>query len=201
MDKIMMGSRTKAGLLTLSIIGMISGIVLVAALAANALRSGPPATRVVTIHGSLAHVYSSVSELKADSRLVAAVTVLAQTPLARNNTLYTRSTVRLDQILWSSSQRPPSTAVVWQLGGRVADGRTMYQLEGFPVFAPGARYVLFLTDPAPQPGEYWTTGAFQGAFTLDASGYVNSYSGESAQTGVYIHQVPLAAFAHSVQAG
>jgi hypothetical protein len=63
----------------------------------------------------------------------------------------------------------------------------------------GARYVLFLTTPTSKPGGYWTTGAFQGAFSLDGNGMVSSYSPISARVGLNVRDVQLNDFAAQVQ--
>ncbi|HEY7342233.1 MAG TPA: hypothetical protein VH591_15255 [Ktedonobacterales bacterium] len=154
-------------------------------------------TQVVYIDGSLAHVYKSIGELKAASSAVVVATVMSQSSEMKDNDMYTLSTVHIDQVLWSKDHLG-ETAVIWQLGGKTADGSINYEMRDFPLFMGGARYVLFLTAPTPKPGGYWTTGAFQGAFSVDGNGIVQPYSRASSQVGLNVSAAPLNDFTKQV---
>lgn len=158
-----------------------------------------PHAQVVYIDGSLAHTYKSIGELKAASSAVVVATVMSQSSEMIDNDMYTLSTVHIDQVLWTKD-RLDETAVIWQLGGKTADGSINYEMRDFPLFTEGARYVLFLTVPTPKPGGYWTTGAFQGAFSVDGNGIVQSYSRASSQVGLNISAAPLNDFTKQVMA-
>lgn len=159
-----------------------------------------PSPHIVHIHGNVAHVFTSLGELKAHSVAVVLATVTSQSPeMAPEQAMYTLSTLHIDQVLWSNV-KIGSSVIVWQVGGTTADGRTRYEMEDFPIFTSGSQYVLFLASPAPKPGEYWTTGAYMGVFSLNKAGRITSYSPASAHTGVYVQDVPVATFEQQIGA-
>jgi hypothetical protein len=156
--------------------------------------------RIMHIDGHLAHINKNIGELKAASSAIVVATVTSQSSEMLDGDMYTLSTVHIERVLWSKGQgQLGDTAVVWQVGGKSGDGSVIYEMEDYPVFTPGAHYVLFLTTPTPKPGGYWTTGAFQGAFSLDGNGMVSSYSPASAHVGVNVRDVKLDDFATQVQ--
>lgn len=166
----------------------------------NAGSHSSASVRVFHIDGRLAHVYNSIGELKAASDAIIVATITSQSSEMLDDQMYTLSTVDIDRVLWSKDKgQLEDTAIVWQVGGTSADGSVRYEMDDYPVFTPGARYVLFLTTPTPKPSGYWTTGAFEGAFSLDASERVSSYSPLSAQIGINVRGVPLSDFAAQVQ--
>lgn len=57
------------------------------------------------------------------------------------------------------------THVIKQVGGRLADGTTGFQIKGVPTFAPGQEYVVFLTGVS-SVGFSSPVGLAQGRFTV-----------------------------------
>lgn len=165
----------------------------------GANHQSPQAPSVVHVDGSLARVYHNLHELKTASTIIVIGVVKSQhVETGSQPPTYTLSSLSIEQTIWSSaSGSVPTSVEVRQVGGQAPDG-TISTMDSFPVFSRGARYLLFLT-PALAAGEYYPVGAFQGAFSIDASGLARSYSAESAQTGVYINGTPLATMIRNIQ--
>lgn len=75
---------------------------------------------------------------------------------------------------------------VRQLGP--VDAATTILTQGFPLFRPGAQYLLFLTPTAIIPDVYYPVGSFQGVFAVTAVGHVASLS---AEVGVVVDDARL----------
>ncbi len=93
----------------------------------------------------------------------------------------------------------PATPRVIQPGGVGPDG-TVWDVDHFPLFTPGDRYLLFLTHldrPNFSPDLYAPVGCYQGVFTLDNQGLVNPLWG----FGVKVKDMPLEDVVAAIQRG
>lgn len=154
--------------------------------------------RIVYGSAQLARNYSSLGQLKGASTLIVLGKVTQQqTRIGSDNFPTTTSEIHVEKVLWSKGEHP-QIVKVRQDGGTTADG-TEWIMEDFPLFKVGERYLLFLT-PSPYAGELYPTGAFEGAFKVDAQNKVNSYAPDEAAkgVGVNVHDLPLAMFENNV---
>ncbi len=93
----------------------------------------------------------------------------------------------------------PATPRVIQPGGVRPDG-TVWDVDHFPQFTPGDRYLLFLTHldrPGFSPDLYAPIGCYQGVFTVSNEGLVNPLS----DFGIKIKDVSLKDAVAAIQRG
>lgn len=190
-----------------TVIGLILGASALSTLIGAGVLSGlqPPSSPhqavVHHIHGSLAHNFGSLAELKGGATLVVLGTVVSQqNEVDAYGVPSTLSMFQVQQTLFGA-QLEGTSLVVRQLGGVGADG-AKWRDDEFPPLTSGARYVLFLT-PALSQGEYYTVGAYQGVFAVDSNGDVTSFTKVTTggfQIGVPVQAMSLAGFIHQVQA-
>lgn len=98
------------------------------------------------------------TQLVAKSPLIIEGTVVSSTPVDRNGSIWTESTIRVERVLKGTA---PAEITVREIGGIVGDRIT--KIFGAPEYAAGERVMAFLTQ-TPR-GDYQTMDLFVGKFT------------------------------------
>lgn len=144
---------------------------------------------------SLAEEFTSWGQLKGASTLIVLATAGTQETQANAHRFpWTTTTFHIDRTLLNREGAEIRTVLVRQLGPA---GANRILTGGFPVFQPGAQYLLFLTPTTIIPDVYYPVGSFQGVFRVTEEGSVHSIS---AETGVVVHDAALDAIIEAVAA-
>lgn len=166
---------------------------------ANGQHQGPAAEIFVTP----AYSFSSWGALKGSSTLIVVGTAQAgqRTTLAPDGrgglspeTLTTDFRVQRELL---HGMEAGKTIRVCQWGGTRPDGVEV-RVDGYPRLEPGSRYLLCLLPET--PCGHFTTGVFQGAFTVSKDDLVNNISDMGAARGLVVHDIQLDAVIESIRA-
>jgi hypothetical protein len=145
------------------------------------------AWRQEEMHMSQVKAFTSWGQLKGASSLVVLATAgTRELQVDAHRFPWTTTTFQIDRTLIDREGTEVRTVLVRQLGP--VDAATTMITECFPLFRPGAQYLLFLTPTGIIPDVSYPVGSFQGVFAVTVDGYVTSIS---AEVGVVVHSVPL----------
>lgn len=156
----------------------------------------------------LAESFDTFEALAASSTLVMVGTAGAQQTVMEDHTWPGRvpvpspavdSTISDFSVERSLIGTAPATPRVIQPGGVGPDG-TVWDVDHFPLFTPGNRYLLFLTHldrPGFSPDLYAPVGCYQGVFTVDHHGLVNPLSA----FWIKVKDMPLEDVVAAIQCG
>ncbi len=156
----------------------------------------------------LAESFDTFEALAASSSLVIVGTAGAQETVIEEHTRPGRisvpsptvdSTISDFSVERSLIGTAPATSRVIQPGGVGPDG-TVWDVDHFPLFTPGDRYLLFLTHldrPGFSPDLYAPVGCYQGVFTVDDQGLVNPLSA----LWIKVKDMPLEDVVAAIQRG
>lgn len=148
----------------------------------------------LVVDGSVAQEFRSWGELKGGATIIAVVTAGSQRTQAAPTSGVPGETItsmQVGRVIWSRHGGGPTTVDVRQMGDATAT------VANYPLFTPGSQYLLFLVPNVLNPAEYFTVGAYQGVFKIDASGQVMPLSPSSVAGALNVH-TPLATVAQAI---